>query len=717
MWQNSVGARLFRALLPVALALSMSAAILSAQAPARRFHVLVVDSYHQGFAWGEAQFAGIRDALTEGLGANAAELSVFHLDDRRFPQKRELTAAYFMALYGDHPLDLVVTTDNAAWDFMKESDWRLKRRIPLVFAGVNDFHDDGRAGSLLMTGIAENFLTGRAETIKAAIALLPEIKRILLILDTTATSLAIRNEFMTIRGQFPGVIFDFVTEEDIDAQVKLVAALRQGDILVPIGTHRDSSGTLISYEEAMERLSAACPVPSFGFIENRIGHGIVGGRILTGQDHGRSAGELALAVLRGAVPASLQPVMDNPGRFFFDHRQLSRFHLSEAKLPPGSVLINKPSSPFEAIKGFLIAFSIIAGALGAIVVILVVSRRRLEAARDRLALSEAELESYYESSPDAIFIADDKVRFRRVNRSACDLTGYDRASLLSMSITDLVLPEDIAASITSFDLVKDSGRAIGQVRGLRPDGTIYWMSYHTARIGPDTNLAIIRDITQRLADEDQIRRSLREKESLLRELYHRTKNNMYIIISLLGLREPELKEEADRLFFREMTSRIRTMALVHEKLYRSSDLAHIRFDEYTRDIVDLLTKAYPMQHIDFVLGLEPLALSVDQALPLGLVLHELILNTLRHAFPEGSGTVRIGLGADDGARDVRITVQDNGCGFPQGFDPAKAETMGFQIITSIVEHQLGGALEWGQDQGTRCSLTFPIREATAMDAS
>jgi hypothetical protein len=277
MWQNSVGARLFRALLPVALALSMSAAILSAQAPARRFHVLVVDSYHQGFAWGEAQFAGIRDALTEGLGANAAELSVFHLDDRRFPQKRELTAAYFMALYGDHPLDLVVTTDNAAWDFMKESDWRLKRRIPLVFAGVNDFHDDGRAGSLLMTGIAENFLTGRAETIKAAIALLPEIKRILLILDTTATSLAIRNEFMTIRGQFPGVIFDFVTEEDIDAQVKLVAALRQGDILVPIGTHRDSSGTLISYEEAMERLSAACPVPSFGFIENRIGHGIVGG--------------------------------------------------------------------------------------------------------------------------------------------------------------------------------------------------------------------------------------------------------------------------------------------------------------------------------------------------------------------------------------------------------------------------------------------------------
>ena len=355
--------------------------------------------------------------------------------------------------------------------------------------------------------------------------------------------------------------------------------------------------------------------------------------------------------------------------------------------------------------------------LVAILIILQVSRRRLEAARSRLAISEAELESYYEFSPDAIFIADDQGHYNRVNQSACDLTGYDNDHLLSMSIPDILVPEDRAASKSRFAAVKKNGRAIEQAHGLRPDGSTYWMDVHSARIGPNRNLAICHDITKRLSDENQIRRSLQEKDSLLRELYHRTKNNMYIITSLLELREPDLKEEADRVFFHEMTSRIRTMALVHEKLYRSSDLANIRFDEYTRDLVALLVKAYPGQQIAFHFEIEPIALSVDQALPLGLVLHELLLNTLSHAFPNGSGNVRIDLGMDGGTRRVRISVQDDGCGLPQGFDPSKAETMGFRIITSIVEHQLAGALEWGQDQGTRCSLSFPLRETVTESRS
>ena len=682
----------------------------------RRFHVLVIDSYHEGFAWSEAQAEGIRAALVDGLGANTLDFSFFHLDDRRFPQKRSATSAYFMALYGEQAIDLIITTDNAAWDFMKGSDWRLARRVPLVFAGVNDYINDGKAGSLFMTGIAENFLIGRAETIKAAIALLPATKRIMLILDATPTSQAIRNEFMAIKGQFSGVAFDFITEENIDAQIKLAASLRPGDILVPIGTHRDSSGTFISYEESMERLSIACPVPSFGFIENRIGHGIVGGKILTGFDHGHSAGELALAILRGTAPSSLPPVMDNPGRYYFDHRQLARFGLAGGRLPPGSVILNRPPNTFEAIKYYLAAFALVVLVLGAILVILVVNRRRLETARDRLAKSEAELESYYESSPDAIFIADDSGRYVRVNRSASELTGYDRERLLSLSIPDILAPESIDAGREHFGRTMEDGKAYGELCLRRPDGSSYWMSVHTARIGPDKNLGIGRDITKRMADESQIRRSLQEKDSLLRELYHRTKNNMYIIISLLELREPELKEAADRFFFREMTSRIKTMALVHEKLYRSSDLANIRFDEYTRDLVALVVKSYPAQHISFHFEIEPISLPVDQALPLGLVLHELLLNILIHAFPDGSGNVRITLGVESGARRVRVSVDDDGRGYPQGFDPSKATTMGFRIITSIVEHQLSGTLEWSQDQGTRCILSFPLQDYTIGDA-
>ncbi|MEI6876493.1 MAG: sensor histidine kinase, partial [Spirochaetota bacterium] len=207
-----------------------------------------------------------------------------------------------------------------------------------------------------------------------------------------------------------------------------------------------------------------------------------------------------------------------------------------------------------------------------------------------------------------------------------------------------------------------------------------------------------------------------EKETLLRELYHRTKNNMYLIISLLGLRESELSSEADRVIFREMSGRIRTMALVHEKLYRSPDLSHILFDDYLRELVALLAEGLPADGIRFEFDLESVELSVDQALPLGLVIYELLVNSLRHAFPEGRGRVGLGLHPlrDGRIGRLELIVWDDGIGLPEGFDPSKGESMGFQIVTSIVEHQLGGAISFGGVKGTRCSIVVPMGEAEKM---
>ena len=690
---------------------------LSGQGSPSRVHVLIVDSYHEGFAWSQAQSEGIKSALTSGLGERPLDLSVFHLDDRRFPDKRPDTDAYFDRLYRDQDINLIFSTDNAAWNFMKDRSWRLEKRVALVFAGVNDYVDDGRAGSLFMTGIAENFLSGRADTIKVALALLPATKRVVFTLDTTPTSLAIKHEFEGIKRFFPELVFDWITVEGIDAQLALVAGLGKGDIFMPIGTHRDASGTLLSYEEAMERLSAACPVPSFGFIENRIGHGIVGGKILTGLDHGRSAGELGIAILRGASPSSLQPIMDNPGRFIFDNRQLVRFGLSEAKLPLDAEILHRPVNPLAGIWGYLVVYTLVLLSLILIVILLVASRRRLKTAKTQLMESEKTLESYFENSPDAIFIADDQGRYLRANQSATTLVGYPAPRLLTMKVPDILMPESYEAGGAHFAKVIAEGKAYGELLFRKADGTPFWMSVHAVRLGKDQNLGICLDITKRLSDEESIRRSLSEKETLLRELYHRTKNNMYLIISLLGLREFELASEVDRVIFREMAGRIRTMALVHEKLYRSPDLSHILFDDYLRELVALLAEGLPAEGIRFEFDLEPVELSVDQALPLGLVIYELLVNSLRHAFPGGRGRVGLGLHPLRDGRTGRLELiaWDDGIGLPKGYDPAKGESMGFQVITSIVEHQLGGTISWVGAQGTRCSIVVPTSEAGSLE--
>lgn len=681
---------------------------LQAQPENRKWHILVLDSYHEGFAWSVAQFEGIKGALTAELPENSLDISVFHLDDRRFHTKLALTEAYFAQLAGDQHLDLIFTTDNSAYSFMRENPWRLARRIPLVFAGVNDYISDGKEGELLMTGIAENFLSGRSDTLKAALALLPGTKRVVFTLDDTPTSLAIQKEFEAIGDQFPRLSFDFRTIDDIEGQLALVSRLGKGDIYVPIGTHLDASGTLLTYEEAMERLSAACPVPSFGFIENRISHGIVGGKILTGHDHGTSAGKLGLAILRGAPPGSLPPLMDNPGKLLFDHRQLARFSLPESALPKGAEILFKPADPLAEIWGYLLAYTVALVVLTVIVILLVVGRRRLRVATERLARSEATLESYFENSPEAIFVADDAGRYLRVNRGASLLTGYSPRDLLRLSVAELLAPASVDEGRAHFSRVFSEGKAYGELQFRRQDGSIFWMSVHAVRLGRDENFAICQDITRRIEGEEGVKRSLIEKVTLLRELYHRTKNNMSVIIAMLELQALEQGDERLITAFKEAENRIRSMALVHQKLYDAADLSHINLKDYIRDLIELLSKSYNVSstEVAFDTELDEVEVLIDSAIPCGLILNELISNALIFAFPEGrKGRISVSLRRDkDGS--IEFFVADDGIGVPIGFDFRRDGHLGLQTIFGLGEGQLEESVDFHSGAGLACRITF-----------
>src|SRR5205807_8773463 len=181
-------------------------------------------------------------------------------------------------------------------------------------------------------------------------------------------------------------------------------------------------------------------------------------------------------------------------------------------------------------------------------------------------------------------------------------------------------------------------------------------------------MSIVRDITDRRRAEELIQASLREKEALLREIHHRVKNNLQITSSLLRLQASKIADAAVRQLLRESQDRIRSMALVHEMLYRSQDLARVDFPQYVRELVPQLFRSYNAGgRVRYRVELDEIVFGVDLAVPCGLIINELVANALKHAFPgdrRGEICVRMSLEQDR----YWLSVEDDGVGFPAGLD-------------------------------------------------
>ncbi len=229
------------------------------------------------------------------------------------------------------------------------------------------------------------------------------------------------------------------------------------------------------------------------------------------------------------------------------------------------------------------------------------------------------------------------------------------------------------------------------------------------------------EINERLRVEEQIKASLKEKELLLKEIHHRVKNNLQVISSLLSLQSKNIQDPSALELFRESQNRIRSMALIHEKLYRSDDLAGIDFGEYVRSLSAFLVRSYRANSgpVALKVNANDIFLGIDSAVPCGLIINELVSNALKHAFPQtGNNTgepvgpvgkeneIRVELGAD-ADRQVTLIVGDNGIGFPQDLDFRNTESLGMQLVTTLT-NQLNGSLELDSNDGTQFTIRFPM---------
>ena len=265
------------------------------------------------------------------------------------------------------------------------------------------------------------------------------------------------------------------------------------------------------------------------------------------------------------------------------------------------------------------------------------------------------------------------------------------------------LLEDILPMNTAFEdfEVEHDFKSIGQKIMMLNARKIYTETDRSEMI-----LLAIEDITERKKAEELIKRSLAEKDVLMKEINHRVKNNMAVVSSLLRLQSNKVEDEHYKAMFNDSINRINTMASIHEKLCQSEDLSKIIFSDYIKDMVNNIFKSYGLSsRIKLIVDVEEIILDIDASIPCGLIVNELITNSMKYAFPEGKeGEIRVSLCKND-KDEIELTVGDNGVGMPEGLDFRNADSLGLTLVNALVK-QLEGKMELNKEKGTKFKITF-----------
>ena len=209
---------------------------------------------------------------------------------------------------------------------------------------------------------------------------------------------------------------------------------------------------------------------------------------------------------------------------------------------------------------------------------------------------------------------------------------------------------------------------------------------------------------------------LREKESLLKEVHHRVKNNLQVISSLMRLQSAQVENPVAQAVLRDMQNRIGSMALLHETLYQSDSFARVDLATYLRSLCSQLFHSLVAdpESIQLRLDVASVGLDVNQAVPCGLLINELVSNCLKHAFPDGrAGEVRVEVQPVDGGPALRLRVADNGVGLPADFDLRQLRSLGLQLVSDLVG-QLQGRLEIGRGPGAVFEVVFTPQSASPL---
>ncbi|MFA4824784.1 MAG: PAS domain S-box protein [Methanoregula sp.] len=489
-------------------------------------NVLVLNSYHPTFVWTASQSDGIIDALGKS-GLNLS-VSVEYLDWKNYPDKKTIdnVTGVYLNKYGSRPFDVILTTDDAALNYVIGHRGDIFGDAPVVFSGVNNY--------ALLTPAQRANITGKIEeispekTLSSVFILFPSTSRIYILYEDTETGRGIADRIRNAESPYRDrAEFIYITNITFDEMATTVRSFPAGSVIISAFT-RDRAGMVMDHDRVMALLKANAPVPVFSMYDMAMGHGAIGGSILSGRHEGEVAGTMAVRVLKGE-PVTAVPV--NTGDttiYMFDQDQLDRFSIPVDRLPAGSMVINRVPGILD-----LYLFEVVVAVLAILILIICVlvlmfNIRKRKKAEEALVESERKYRTILDSIQDVFYRTDQDGKLVMMSPFGAELFGYNT--------TDELIGRDIAGQIyLNPDDRKTFLAALGregivrdyEVTLKQKDGTPITVSTSShINYGPGGTPAgvegILRDISARKRAEDALRESERKYRAIFDQTYQFT---------------------------------------------------------------------------------------------------------------------------------------------------------------------------------------------------
>ncbi|OIO02278.1 MAG: hypothetical protein AUJ49_06515 [Desulfovibrionaceae bacterium CG1_02_65_16] len=432
---------LARLLLIACLALTFCAALPPAAANAEkpRKSILFFNSYHDGYAWSDEILKGVRSFFAESQFA--VDLQIEYLDTKRFatPERTRSLFEFYREKFKHSHFDLIMASDDFAYNFLLDYQDKLLPGLPVVFCGVNDFRPERLVGRTNITGLVEN--VHFEDTLRLAARLHPGARSMIVIGDRSVTGLAIQGQLREVAPRVRDVLdMEFWDDLSLPEILRRLRARPQNTLVFVIPMYLEYEGQLLAADEVLEAISANVTMPVYSCWRFLLGHGCVGGRLHSGKDHGRIAASLALRILAGANPRTIPVVQHFDDPYAFDYNVLKKLDIPISSLPPGAELINEPYRFYTIDKGLFWTIIISFALMVFILILLVASigqRRRIqERVNDQLSF----LKILMDAIPLPLYSLTRHGLFQDCNLAFERLFGVSRESISGKQPEDIGRP-------------------------------------------------------------------------------------------------------------------------------------------------------------------------------------------------------------------------------------------------------------------------------------
>ncbi len=406
---------MFRRVLPLLLLVFLPS--LSLAAPLPKKEILYINSYQNGYGWSDEIMEGVRNALAD-QDAYSIDLQIEFLDSKKHYDQtiKQLLYELYKYKFKDERFDIIIVSDNVAFDFILEYGEELFPGTPVVFCGVNDLKDGALSGRNNITGVLENF--DLRSNLELVAALHPKAKRMIVVGDRSVTSQAIANQ---VREQLKEwrepLTVEYWEDFSLDEILRRVETLPSDSFLFFIPFYKGKSGRTLSANEVMRAIADHSEIPIYSAWQFLVGGGMVGGKVLSGYQQGELAAGMALQILSGVSPSSIPIIKETKQSYVFDYNALKRHGINESRLPPGSEIENKPYYFFRLDPHLFWTIIAAASLLTMAVLFLAINIARRRRAEERIRSQLDFLQLLLDNLPQLVFWKDNSLRYVGANKA------------------------------------------------------------------------------------------------------------------------------------------------------------------------------------------------------------------------------------------------------------------------------------------------------------